>query len=151
MLHFDFTWTHIGNGPLKNELEHLASTLIPGKFGFMGTLKNEQVLDYLARVPVDVFINVSKSEGIPVSIMEAMSFGIPCIATAVGGTPEIVNDDNGFLLPTAPTLDDISKAIADYYNINIKQTKESLAYHTWNDKYCAEKNYKNFINQILIR
>ena len=36
--------------------------------------------------PYHVFLNVSSSEGVPVSIIEAMSFGIPCIATNVGGT-----------------------------------------------------------------
>ena len=44
-------------------------------------------------------MNVSESEGIPVSIMEASSFGIPVIATNVGGVGEIVeNGYNGLLL-----------------------------------------------------
>lgn len=41
---------------------------------------------------------MSDSEGIPVSIMEAMSFGIPVIARNVGGMSEIVNEENGLLL-----------------------------------------------------
>lgn len=46
-----------------------------------------------------MFINVSSSEGLPVSIMEACSFGIPIIATNVGGTAEIVQAGvNGILL-----------------------------------------------------
>ncbi|MFR4320263.1 MAG: glycosyltransferase [Blautia massiliensis (ex Durand et al. 2017)] len=44
-------------------------------------------------------MNVSSSEGIPVSIMEATSFGIPGIATDAGGTKEIIRDkENGVLL-----------------------------------------------------
>ena len=39
---------------------------------------------------IDLFINTSSSEGVPVSIMEALSVGIPIIATDVGGTKEIV-------------------------------------------------------------
>jgi len=49
-------------------------------------LPHNDVLNYYASNPVDVFINTSSSEGLPVSIMEAMSFGIPVIATNVGGT-----------------------------------------------------------------
>lgn len=47
----------------------------------------------------DLFVNMSLSEGIPVSIMEAISFGIPIIATNVGGNAEIVNDETGVLIP----------------------------------------------------
>ena len=46
-------------------------------------------------MPVDLFLTVSANEGIPVSIMEAQSFGIPVIATDVGGISEIVNNVNG--------------------------------------------------------
>ena len=48
------------------------------------------MLDYYKNNIIDIFINLSASEGIPVSIMDAISFGIPCIATNVGGTGEIV-------------------------------------------------------------
>ena len=45
-----------------------------------------------------MFINLSSSEGIPVSIMEAQSFGIPVIATNVGGSGEIVVSETGVLV-----------------------------------------------------
>lgn len=48
--------------------------------------------------PVDVFINLSTNEGVPVSIMEAISFDIPIVATDVGGTSEIVTDETGILV-----------------------------------------------------
>lgn len=48
----------------------------------------------------DIFITTSVSDGTPVSLLEAMSSGLPCIATSVGGIPEwIVNNETGLLVP----------------------------------------------------
>ena len=48
----------------------------------------------------DIFVTTSVSDGTPVSLLEAMSSGLPCIATSVGGIPEwITNGENGILIP----------------------------------------------------
>ena len=70
------------------------------KIKLAGKISNSQLLEIYKNIPFDIFINVSENEGVPVSIMEAMSFGMIIIATAVGGTSEIVhNGKNGYLLP----------------------------------------------------
>ena len=46
----------------------------------------------------DVFILPSRNEGLPISILEAMSYGMPVISTPVGGIPEVVNEQNGILV-----------------------------------------------------
>ena len=56
-----------------------------------GQTANDELLEFYASHRVDVFVNVSSSEGVPVSIMEAIAHDIPVVATAVGGTPEIVS------------------------------------------------------------
>ena len=91
-------WVHIGDGPERVNIEALISQINNPKIKvlLLGQLPNEEVLHYYETHPVDLFINVSSFEGIPVSIMEAMSRGIPVAATPVGGIPEIVNQDNGF-------------------------------------------------------
>ena len=45
----------------------------------------------------DVFVNTSRKEGVPISIMEAMRHGTPVIAPAVGGIPELVTPEVGWL------------------------------------------------------
>jgi colanic acid/amylovoran biosynthesis glycosyltransferase len=96
-------WVHFGDGPLMAELRARAALVADPRFDIQlrGETSNADVLDYLRKERVDVFVNVSESEGVPVSIMEEMSFGIPVVATAVGGTPEIVRPDlgSGELLP----------------------------------------------------
>ncbi len=47
-----------------------------------------------------------------------MSFGIPAIATDVGGTNEIVNSKNGFLLSSNPKPEEVARVIHDFNNFN---------------------------------
>ena len=92
-------WTHIGGGETLSEV--LVETGQVGdnvEVDLMGQVAHEDVLKWFEENPADVFVNVSSSEGLPVSIMEAFSYGIPAIATAVGGMPEIVTEDCGVLL-----------------------------------------------------
>jgi glycosyltransferase involved in cell wall biosynthesis len=108
------------------------------------------VLSWYAENNPSLFINVSTTEGIPVSIMEAMSFGIPVIATDVGGTSEIVNDGNGMLLPKNPEISLISNIILQFYNLN-DETKIKLkreVYTSWANNFDAEKNYNDFLKNI---
>ena len=65
----------------------------------MGHYPNEELLRYYGSNHVDLFINTSSTEGVPVSIMEAQSFGIPVIATDTGGVKEVVTEGTGSLLP----------------------------------------------------
>ena len=76
---------------------------------FLGWIQNEIKLQYLQNT--DVYILPSYNEGLPISILEAMSYGKPIISTDVGGIPEIVkNNENGFLL-TPGNLEQIEKSM----------------------------------------
>ena len=101
---------------------------------------------------VDLFINVSSSEGIPVSIMEALSFGIPVIATNVGGVPEIIQDSkNGILLDVNCSAGEIADAIIKYINLDkpsITQLSQN-ARSFWIKNYSADTNYNIFYSILL--
>ena len=102
--------------------------------------------------PVDIFINTSADEGIPVSIMEALSFGIPIIATRVGGVNEIVDDKiNGFLLPSDPEPAMIAEKITEFYFLPDYKKEEMQRYarEKWEKNFNAEKNYQEFIAFVL--
>lgn len=136
-------WTHIGDGAEFKSLKQLvedAHSNIHVKL--LGKLTNKDVMTYYATNAVDVFINVSTNEGIPVSIMEAISFDIPAIATDVGGTSEIVNNETGILLPPNPTLYEIKEAL-------LKIRRLSFSPRTfWMNHYNADVNYKLFAKQL---
>jgi glycosyltransferase involved in cell wall biosynthesis len=86
-----------GDGPeraaLASEIERLG---LDGTVELLGT--RSDVPDLLAAA--DVFVLSSDSEGLPMSVLEAMAAGVPVVATAVGGVPELVRDDEtGLLVP----------------------------------------------------
>lgn len=93
-------WIHLGDGPEMHRVRSTCKNLPKNiTFTLKGQVTQEELFHFYATHPVNLFINVSSSEGIPVSIMEAFSFGIPVMATDVGGTGELVNSTNGRLVP----------------------------------------------------
>lgn len=100
----------------------------------------------------NVFINVSSSEGVPVSIMEAMSFGKLIVATDVGGTKEIVDDGlNGFLLPCEFEVKQLVNTLTKIYKMSEEQYKKMCicSRKMWETKANAEKNYSDFVKSIM--
>lgn len=88
-------WTHLGAGPMEPALRAAAAALPPrARATFAGRIDNAAVHRFYEREPVDLFVNLSSTEGVSVAIMEALSHGIPCLATAVGGTPELLEEAN---------------------------------------------------------
>ncbi len=140
-------WIHFGDGPLMSNIRALASELLPSNvlWQMKGHVETRTIYDWYREHPVDVFINVSSSEGTPVSIMEAISCSIPVIATSVGGNQEIVNDALGRLLPADASAQEIAEAIekvclAFQYRDGLKQGARAQ----WESSYSAEKNYSAF-------
>lgn len=114
-------WTHIGDGPLFDEMKHAAASLPPNiSVCLRGRLSNEAILIFYEQTPIDVFVNVSSSEGLPVSIMEAMCSGIPVIATDVGGTSELVDEGTGRLLRADFRPDDLARALDEFACLGIR-------------------------------
>ena len=107
-------WVHFGDGPLMPQLrEALAERTAGLSVDLRGRVDNAQVLDFYTGHQVDAFVNLSSSEGVPVSIMEAIAHDIPVIATAVGGTPEIVGESlgSGILVDPEASADAVASAL----------------------------------------
>ncbi len=86
-----------GDGPLRGDLERLARKHgLAERVVFLGSVDRGTVLELL-RI-TDVFVLPSLSEGLPMAVLEAMAAGCPVLATAVGGTPELVIHDKTGLL-----------------------------------------------------
>lgn len=85
-----------GDGPERENLEKLCRSLnLTGLVTFYGFVPQP---DHFYS-EIDVALLPSLGEGIPLSLLETMRFGIPCIATDIGGIPEIIrNDENGLLI-----------------------------------------------------
>ena len=140
-------WTHIGDGPTFGELkakvsgnmnEALVVELLGGK-------TRTEVLEIYKERHFDIFINLSTNEGVPVSIMEAISFGIPVVATNVGATSEIVQPEVGELVEKDTTPMEVAKVIDAVLNT----ANELHPREFWMLHYNAEKNYSEFSNYLF--
>jgi len=146
-LDIPIVWIHFGDGPLRSSIEQIMVEKNSNiKFELRGQVEHKEILSFYHNSNVDVFINVSSSEGIPVSIMEALSFGISIIATDVGGTSEIVDENIGFLLPSTIEFTDLRRAIVKFHNLSSaeKLLLRANARKTWEQKADASKNYTEF-------
>lgn len=144
-------WTHIGEGDLLEEIKDKAKKLPCNVLmDFKGSLQQDALFAFYQNTPVDVFVNVSISEGVPISIMEAISFGIPVIATNVGGTSEILNQFTGLLVekyfdPSKPAI----------WIEQLKLRKDIVSYRKairqfWELFFFADRNYRQFLEDITI-
>jgi colanic acid/amylovoran biosynthesis glycosyltransferase len=146
-------WTHIGGGPLLEKTMTLAIARLAGianlTFEFPGEMANNVVKKYYRSTPVDVFINTSESEGIPVSIMEAMSAGVPAVAPDVGGISNLVSNQCGALLRKSPSSVEIVEAIEsvalgqkrDVLRINARKKVE--------ESFSSDRNYSDFVARVI--
>jgi glycosyltransferase involved in cell wall biosynthesis len=98
----------LGDGPLRNELaEQVASAGLQGCVRFLGQLPHNEVLSLYstgiitAAVLPSLDLGGGLHEGIPVSLIEAMSYGVPVIGTSTGGIPELLGGGAGVLVPPA--------------------------------------------------
>lgn len=84
------TW--LGDGIYKGEMQKLAKEYgVDMLFDFKGNVSKDLVNNYLDES--DIFLLVSRTEGLPRALIEAMSHGLPCIGSKVGGIPELLDND----------------------------------------------------------
>ena len=93
-IHVDF----MGEGGERPILEELVKKYeLEDNVTFYGMIPNSEIYKYLARN--NIYILMSKNEGLPISIIEAMRAGLPVISTSVSGIPELVREGyNGLLI-----------------------------------------------------
>lgn len=144
---FNVIWNHFGDGAQRLFVEKILEkvNIVNLKYKFHGMVSNSKIFNFYRNENIDLFINLSLSEGVPVSIMEAISFGIPILATNVGGVSEIVNNTTGILLEGELSKERVSASIIKMKRMNYDRSK---IINFWNDNYNAEINYNSFSDII---
>ncbi len=144
-------WTHFGDGELFDEINELALDLPKNiTCRFMGHTSNVFLMNHIKNHHFDVFINLSKFEGLPVSIIESISFGIPVFATDAGGTKEIVTSLTGVLFKNDINIQFLSSSLDNFFDSEFCQKNFRLQVRKfWLENFSAEKNYTNFIKEHL--
>lgn len=100
----------VGNGPEEQDLKNLVKKLeVEDRVEFIGSVPYEDIPKYLA--VSDIFVRVSRSEGLGSSFLEAMAAGLPVIGTDVGGIPDFLKDQETGLFVKVDDSSDLAQKI----------------------------------------
>lgn len=125
----------LGSGPLEASLKQLVKELGFGsQVEFLGNISNDDLPKYFANA--DIFVRPSISEGQGISFIEAMTAGLPVIATSVGGIPDFLKDRETGLFCEVNNPKNIADKVMEYIN-NPELTNKIIK----NAKELAKKKY----------
>lgn len=141
-------FTIIGDGQKRKYLEQLAKDKKVDVF-FTGNLEHKMVIEELGKG--DIFVFISAWEGFPYTILEAMSVGLPVIASKVGGIAEVVDSSVGCLVQNESGQ--IANALLELIdNVDLRKEMGENAKSLVEDKFSLEKMLKateKIYNDIL--
>lgn len=139
-----------GDGTIKKEIENsIIEFGLQGNFRLLGFRKDVEKLLQL----IDVFVLSSTSEGLPLSVIEAMACSRPVVATNVGGLPEIiVPNSTGFLAEPRNSEALAEKLILLLENTALRAEMGNAGRKLVEDKYSMRtmiKNYQDLYEEML--
>ena len=122
-----------GEGTQRKTLETLAATRKEGiKIRFLGNQEASVIRD-LMRLS-DVFVLLSEFEGVPMVLLEALSTGLPVLATRVGGIPDLIPDkEKGILLDSQVTIREVANAMS--WALRKKWNRQNI--RAWGETFSA--------------
>lgn len=108
-------WLCIGGGPLEWKIRDSTNNLPANLTVEMtGPMNNENVHKLLSTRHIDASLLLSESEGLPIAMVEALSYGIPIITTPAGGLSEITAQSDGLLLSARLTPEEFCTKMDDF-------------------------------------
>lgn len=106
----DVLFILVGDGLLKTDIKNCK---------FPGACPHEEMPKWMNAA--DIFVLPSRSEGTPVVILEALSCGIPVVASRIGGCPDVIRDgQTGYLIPVGD-VDMLQRKVRDLLNDNVNR------------------------------
>lgn len=148
-LHVPVKWTHIGGGcpDQIQTLRRLAGS--KAKVFFEGTIPHSQLRKAFKRARPNLHLSLSKSEGLAINVLEAMSADIPIVSSDVGAMREAVTPQVGILVDE--TLCNVPEKLADII-LTETQTNGLLVKASprpvWARQFDAKKNAARFANDL---
>jgi colanic acid/amylovoran biosynthesis glycosyltransferase len=142
-------WVHHGNGETIKDVINILSK----KGGHIEFTWSENVADYneviklQQKLAPNVFINLSSTEGLPVSVLEALSLGTPVLLNNVGSCAEIINSSIGIVVESNATPEEIAEKMVNFIPPNNHYKRMAIREY-WEQNFSANKNYKLFAREL---
>jgi glycosyltransferase involved in cell wall biosynthesis len=141
----------VGDGPLKSKLVDQVNSLNLNRRIIFAGLRND--VPYLLKRS-KIFILSSLWEGIPIALLEAMYFGLPCIVTNVGGVGEVVSHNENGLLVQAGNDVELSNMIClllqdPVYGMTLGQKAQTRVQSTFTANKTVEKIQDIYSNMLM--
>lgn len=115
-----------GDGRYRNDMISMVEKYgLTDYVNFIGRVNPEEVRNYL--LSCDIFMHISRTEGLPRAVIEAMGAGLPCVGTAVGGIPELLEDSVLTVSDNATSVADIIESFIKDNNFANSQAERNLA------------------------
>ena len=141
-------WVHLGDGPERRRVEEAAARVDGAvSWELAGQLGNREVLRFYERHHVDALLSLSLSEGLPVSMMEAQSYGIPVVACAVHGVPEIVDADTGILVGPEASMAEVAAGLTAA--LQPGRFEGRRVRELFRERFDAHTNYNAFADTLI--
>jgi glycosyltransferase involved in cell wall biosynthesis len=146
----DIKWIHFGDGPDLDNMVDYAKGKLDCKnnisYEFKGFVESEQIMEFYEGNFVDAFITTTESEGCPVSVQEAMAYGIPIIGTDIAEIPYMIHG-NGILLGANPKNGEVSRAIKAIHGLSEQDVAlmREKSYQLWKENFDGAVNAKKFV------
>ena len=148
-------WIHFGGGEMYDAVVKFAKDKLALKsnvrYTFMGNVSKDIIMNYYIENSIDAFVMVSQSEGNPVSVMEAMSFGIPIITTNICNMPNMING-NGIVMDEE-SASGLAEAIRKLNESDLMEMEKmrNESRRLWEENYNEKYNNMIFLNDVLLR
>ena len=135
-----------GDGEIQKAKDIIKKENIEDSIEILGWIDNKQKEEYLKSS--DFYILPSYDEGMPMSVLEAMSYSLPVITTDVGGIPEIIQNKNNGIMVKPGNNDEIKNAIKKIIGNNeFRKEISENAYETILEKFNF-KHYEEFLDKL---
>ena len=139
-------WVHFGRGPcddaVREKIRELPENI---EAEFRGFVPNSEVMKFLDQNKIKLFLSLSVSEGLPVSMMESIAYGIPVFACDVCGISDLVNHETGGMFNEDDDTQTITKKLERVLEYDYSA---DVIRNFANQKFDFRKNYEAFYGQI---
>jgi glycosyltransferase involved in cell wall biosynthesis len=150
---FPVKWIHHGHKGDNENIFYEKIKQLPSNVEFILHERKENysdVLKFFRENHFNLFVLLSSIEGLPVSLIEAISFGIPVLATDVGGVSEVINSSNGILIEKEFDPKNVAEKISAFSKseMNTSEFRKKVR-EDWEQRFSAKVNYEKFYQKLI--